>query len=97
MRLRVRARETEPERRASFLVLRLHSAPRQVCLAQGGDVLGRRDGVAWIVEIRRSYFSRAAADAIRQQVLGFTHYRRSDPSIDEYVVEFGLLRGKAES
>ena len=45
----------------------------------------------------RSRFAPEAADASRQQVMRFTNYRRTDQSIDEYIVEFDLLRRKAES
>ena len=93
----MRATKTEPAIPASLFVLRVHSAPRPVCLAAGGDVLGHHDGVARIMEILRSYLAPEAADAIHQQVVRFAHYRRSDLSIDEYTAEFDLLQRKAES
>ena len=71
--------------------------PRQVRLAEGGDVLGRHDGAARIVEILRDYCAPEAAGAIRPQVMRFTHYGRADQSIGEYTVEYDLLRRKAES
>ena len=40
----MRAAKTGPASRASLLVLHMHSVQRPVCLAEGGDLLGRRDG-----------------------------------------------------
>ena len=74
----------------------MNSAPRQVRLAEGGGVLGRRDALALVTGILRSYFDLEAADATHQPVMKFTHYRRSDQSIGEYILEFDLLRRKAE-
>ena len=96
-RLRICATETEPASRALLLVLCLHSAPRQVCLAEGGDVLGRHDGAARIMGMLRSYSAPDAADAFCRQVMRFPHYRRADQSIGEYIAELDLLRRKAES
>ena len=55
--------------------------------------MGCNGGVARILEILRSYFAPEAADATRQQVARFLNYQ----SIDEYVVEYDLLRRRAES
>ena len=88
---------TELAARALSLALSPGPAPRQVCLVEGGDVLGRHDGVSPTWAILRTSFAPEAADAIRQQVMKFTRYRRSGPFSDEYFVEFDPLRRKAES
>ena len=58
--------------------------------------MGHHGGVARNMEIFRSYFAPYAVSAGQQQVMKFTHYRRSDQSINEYFVESDLLRGEAE-
>ena len=88
---------TEASGRASALILRMQPAPRQVCLADGSDLLGRSDGEAQILEIPRNYFAPEAADAIRQQVVRYMRSKRTDQAIDEYIAEYDLLCRKAES
>ena len=70
-------RATKTELAARVLHMHMQPAPRQVCPAQGGDILGRGDGVTRISDILRSYFAPGAADAIHQQVMRFTNYRGS--------------------
>ena len=96
---RVRAAETGLGSRAFLLLLHMHSARRQVSLAAGGDwaFSGDQDGVAGILGVPRDCSAPDAADAIHQQGMRFTHFRRAEQSIDEFVVEFDHLRRKAES
>ena len=65
----LRAARTELSARALLLVLHMQPAPRQVCLAEGGDISDRGGRVTDILNISRSYFAPGAADAIRQQVV----------------------------
>ena len=95
--LQMRAMGTDPASLACFLVLRMHSAPRQVCLAAGGHFLDNQHGVARILDILRNYFAPDAADAIHQKVVRFTHFRRAEQSIDTCTAEFDLLRRTAAS
>ena len=83
----MRATKMDPAIRAPFLVLHEHSAPRQVCLSEGGNYLGNRDGVARILEILRNYFAPEAADAIRPQVMRFSQYRCAGEFPGEFVAE----------
>ena len=92
----IRTTRTEASARASVLILHLQPALRQVCLADGSDVLGRSDGVAGIWVLLRNNFAPEAADEIRRQVLRFTRFRRTDQSIDESTAAYELLRRKAE-
>ena len=64
----VRATKTEPAARESMLAPHMQPAPRQVCLAEGGEILDHCDGVARILEILQSKFAPEAADAINEQV-----------------------------
>ena len=58
--------------------------------------MDHRDGVTRVLEILRGYFAPEAADAIRQQVMRFMNYRRSDQSIDEHLAGYDLPRTRAE-
>ena len=93
----VRSAETKLASRASLLVLRMRPAPRQVCLAAGGDYLDDQDGAARLLGVLRKFFPPDAAGAIRQRVMRFTHFRRAEHSIDEFVVEFDSSGRTAES
>ena len=93
----MRAARAELTARASRLILRAQPAPRQVCLAEGSAILDHNDGVAKISDIMRNYFAPGAVGAIRRQVTRFTRYRRTDQSIDEFVVALDLPRRMAES
>ena len=55
--LRMRTTRAELADRAPFLGLHMPLAPRQGRLAEGGDVLGRRDGATRILDISRRYFA----------------------------------------
>ena len=64
----VRTARAEMPARASFLILHMQAAPRQVCIAEGDDILGRSDGVSKISSILRNFCAPEVADAIPQQV-----------------------------
>ena len=89
----MRSARAEVPARASLLVLHMRPVPRQVCLAEGSDISGRSDGVAGISDIPGNYFAPEAADSIHQQVVRFSRIRRTDQSIDEYIVEFDRFVG----
>ena len=93
----VRTARTEDSARASLLVLHMRPVPRQVCLAEGSDMLGHSDGVAKILNILRNYFAPEAVDGILQQGVRFMRFRRTDQSVGEYVAEYDLVRRKTES
>ena len=81
--LRMRAAKTGVASRAPLLVLHMHSAARQICLAVGGNYLGNQYGVTGIPVILRNYFAPDAADAIYRQVMRSTHFRRVEQSVAE--------------
>ena len=92
----MRATKTDLGSSATF-VLRMNSAPRQVCLPAGGGNFDDQGGVARISEILRSYFAPEAADAIYQRAMRFTQFCRADQSIDGFSAGFDFLRLGAES
>ena len=95
--LRMRLTETDPASRSPLLVLHMNSAPRRVCPSAGGGHSNSRDGVARFSGVISNYFAPEAADAIHQQLMRFTQYRRAGHSMGEFVVELDLLRHEAAS
>ena len=93
----MRTTRTEASARPSAFILHMQPTPRQVCLADGSDILGRSDGVMKILEIPRDYCAPGAVGAIRRQVIRYMRFRRTDQSIKEYIAEYDLLLRKAES
>ena len=79
--------------RAAALVLRVNSVARQV----GGDHLDSNDGVLRRLDILKNYLASEAVGPIYREVACVLQYRRTAESIDEDIVEFDLLRHKAES
>ena len=75
---------------AAALVLHLSSVARQVCPSAGGDQLEKTNGVSRFLEILRKYFALEAANSIRQGVVRFRQFRRTDQTIDEYIAENDL-------
>ena len=73
------------------------ASARATSLSAGGNHLANIDGVSRMPEISRDYFAPGAADPIYQEVARFTQSRRTDPTVDEYIAEYDLLRRKAES
>ena len=90
VRLWMRTARAKVPSRASFFALRTQRVPRQKCLVEGSNMLGHSDGVAKILNIPRNYFAPEAVDAIHEQVMRFTRFRRADQPIDEYIVKFDL-------
>ena len=76
--LGMRTARTEIPARASLLISHMRPAPRQACLAAGGDIPDRADGVSKILDILRTYSAPEAVDAIHQQVMRFMRFRRAD-------------------
>ena len=69
----------------------MQPAPRHVCLAGGGDILGRSGGAAEISGVLSNYFAPAAADATHQKVRRYVRFRRADLPVDEYIAEYDPL------
>ena len=65
----VAAARAEIPARASLLISRGQPAPRQVCLAEGGDILDRGDGVSKISDALQTYFAPESVYAIRKLVM----------------------------
>ena len=92
----MRTARAELAARAPLLILHMRPARRQVCIAGGSDISDHSDGGSKLSDILRNCFAPEAVGAIRQQVMRFTRFRRTDQSIDEYIAEYDLLCWKAE-
>ena len=69
---------------------------RQVCLFSGGDTPTEGGDALLVIQTLRDYFQPDAADRILTQVEKFTSYVRTDEPMGEFLMEFGILRRKAE-
>ena len=87
----------EPSNRASALVYSMDSVARQDCLSAGGDQIDNNGCAMCMLGKLRYYFAPEAAGSLFQEAVGFSQFRGADLTVDEYIVEFGLLRRKAES
>ena len=70
---------------------------RKVCVSAGKDVIGKTDGAAHILRILRERFAPDAIDCIFQEVVTFMSFKRTDQGMDTYLMEFDMLRQKAEA
>ena len=91
-----RTTDIPPDRRASQLVLHMEPFARQICLQNGGDSF--MDGVAVIevMQVLKQYFLPDASDHVYQEVWKFLHHKRTDQTMERFLLEFDLLRTKAE-
>ena len=70
---------------------------RQVCMYNsGGDTLMAGCDVRMVLQTLRDYFQPNAFDRIFTQMERFTSYARTDQPIEKFLMEFGILRQKAE-
>ena len=91
-----RTTEIQPDRRASQLVLHMEPFARQICLQSGGDSF--MDGVAAmeVLQVLKQYFLPDASGHVYQDVWKFLHHKRTDQTMERFLLEFDLLRTKAE-
>ena len=75
-----------PSRRAAHLLLHC-----------GKDLIANQDGAQQILRILRERFAPDAIDAIIQEVAKFMNFKRADQTMDVYLLEFDVLREKAQA
>ena len=63
----------------------------------GKDVIGNLDGVDSILRILRNRFAPDRIDCIFQDIQKFSHLTRTTQDMDTYLLEFEMLRQKAEA
>ena len=66
-------------------------------MSAGRDVLGNLDGAEQISRILRERFAPDAIDLIFQDMAKFTYSKRAGQKMGTYIMEFEMLREKAES
>ena len=69
----------------------------QDCLAVGKDVVGNLDGAEAILKISRRRFAPEKADCIFQDISKFMNFKRTTQDMDTYLLEFEMLRQRAEA
>ena len=63
----------------------------------GKDYIRNNDGARHVLGIRRGRFAPDAIDVIFQEVAKFMNSKRTEQTTDAYLVEFYVLREKAEA
>ena len=91
-----RTTEVHPAQRASRLVLHMTPFARQICLQNGGDTFMDGVEVAEVLQELKQYFSPGASDHVYQDVWEFIHHKKTDQTMERFLLEFDLLRSKAE-
>ena len=92
-----RAPTMDPEKKAAHLLRHMSDVARKVCLNAGRREIGNLDGVGQISRISRERFAPGAIDSISQDMEKFLYFTRTEQTMDTYIMEFEMLRGKAES
>ena len=69
---------------------------RQVCLHSGGDAFMEGVDVTSILQTLKHYFLPDATDQVFQDVQRFLHYKRTDQPMERFILDFDVLRRKAE-
>ena len=86
-----------PERRAAQLPLHMSDVARKVFSSVGEDVIGNLGGAEQILKILQGGFAPDAIGSIPQDVAKFMYFKRTDQNADTYIMEFEMLRRKAEA
>ena len=66
-------------------------------MAAGSFRIENNDGVTQILRILKDHFAPEAIDAVFKDVGKFEKFKRTDQSLDTYLLEFEVLRHKAEA
>ena len=66
-------------------------------MAAGSDVIMDQDGLEKTFVILCDYFAPEAAGSVYQEAVWFPQFKRTDQTMDEYLVQADSLRRTAES
>ena len=92
-----RSTDIPVERQSTLLILHMDPTARQVCMYNaGGDTLMAGCDVQLVMSTLRDYFQPDTFDRIFTQMGRFMSYVRTDQPIEKFLMEFGILRQKAE-
>ena len=92
-----RAPAMEPEKMAAHLLLHMSDVARKESLSVGRDVIDNLDGAEQILRVPRERFAPEAIDSIFQDMAQFMYLERTGQKMDTCIMEFEMLREKAES
>ena len=93
----MRSTDIPVERQSTLLILHMDPTARQVCMYNaGGDTLMAGCDVQLVLSTLRDYFQPDTFDRIFTQMDRFMSYVRTDQPIERFLMEFGILRQKAE-
>ena len=87
----------DPAKRASNLLLNMADVARKICVAGGKDCIGGNGGAQQILRIFRGCSAPDAIGAMHQGVATFMDFKRTDRPTDVSLMEFDVLREKAEA
>ena len=86
-----------PQERDANLLLHMTDIERNVCMSVGKDHIGNSVRPQQISRTLRGRFAPDATDAIYQDVAKFMNFKRVDQTVDTYLMEFDVMREKAEA
>ena len=87
----------EPSKRGPHLLLHMADVARKVCTTVGKDVIANNDGVMHILNISRDRLAPDRVDCIFQDIIKFMNFKKTTQEMDTYLLEFDILRQKAEA
>ena len=74
----------------------MEQVARQVCLHAGGDTLTQGDDVTTAIQALRDYFQPDAVDHIFKQADKFPKSKKTDQTMERFLMEFGISRARKE-
>ena len=86
----------EPGKRAANLLLQMADIARRKCMAVGDAHITNARRAQRILIILRERFAPVALDAICQEVAKFMNFKRAGQPTDVHLMEFDVLRDKAD-
>ena len=86
-----------PETKAAHMLLHMSDVARDVCPSVGRGVIDNLDGAEQISKILRGRFAPGAIDSIFQDMAEFMFFKRTGQNMETHIMEFEMLREKAES
>ena len=95
--LRKNVTPLEAAKKAAYLLFRMADVARKARLVVWKDVIGINDGVEQISNISRHRFAPDKVGRFFQDVTKFVHLQRTAREMDGCLLEFDILRQKAES
>ena len=87
----------QADQKAPHLLLHMNDVARKVCLTVGKDAIGNLDGAEKILKILRHRFAPDKVGCIFQDISKFMNFKRTTQDMDTYLLEFEMLRQRAEA